>query len=511
MRRMVLGVVWLIGLLIVVSSWGMMLQRADGEGPTQIIGSKSYGYDSCQFEIINPENGTHRPFVNGLSLGCRVIGWTADGEWLYYRYIANLALPDVTYRIERIDATFRNPEIVVEKLINPTDGTIFLTEDTRHLVFLNPETYGDTPKWYIQSVDDPSQLNLIASPPAGGEFQPIPSPILSPNQQAMIVPVRFTGDHSDYLYRVNLDGSGSQHIPYYRGHKTSLVAWTDVPEWLLVANAEGSANLTCWNLCKVRPDGSEVTILLQNERGFVYTGWFHQSGIVGIQKDDVFKAMWVDTGEILWELRGVKTIFTEYSTVSTGYPWRPIQGTLDNDWVHFTMADGRLARCRFDGSELSFYDLNPLPVLSVWDWSPDGEWTWLETGAAGAYFGDLVRVQRNTGRIELISDRVTFKFTGWSPDGEWAYHYEVVSDFALRRTRTDGTGKQEVIIRDSDVYPVTWTPPYEAKWQPARTLIIGNGLMSVSILLSIVLWRRKKRWGGELKHARGIRATNNFE
>ncbi|MBZ0318536.1 MAG: SMP-30/gluconolactonase/LRE family protein [Anaerolineae bacterium] len=254
-----------------------------------------------------------------------------------------------------------------------------------------------------------------------------------------------------------------------------VVLWSDAPEWLVLRNNH--------NLYRIRPDGSGLTRLTASEKGIYDTGWAHHSGVIGLIEGDLFSALWVDTNEILWQLKGVQEVLIGKEVGNPTY--------LDENWLYFRMTDGRYARCRLDGSSLTYYVSPNFPILSVRGWSSDGQWLWFETSATDPNKVDAMRVQADTGKVELMVDEMTPAASlTWTPDNRWAYYYDSDRQHVVR-IRLDDNRQSEIV--SNNAVPYSWTPPYQAEWQPTHTLTIGIGLMSFSTLTLIVLWRRRHK------------------
>jgi hypothetical protein len=442
-----------------------------------------------------PDSHWWRP-IGSRHYACRVMGWSNDHHWFYY------IAPDVgggspPYRVGRTDANLSRNEILIDDV---SEGHIYLTSNAQYIVFQNTysDAAGDVQRdWFSISTSGQNLQNLTAQFGSRTDGTGFGQPFFSPQGDWLVMRVsKWDGSQRSYhLYKIALDGSAVEEIPGFEAMEVEILQWTATPEWLVLYNPSTGETY------KVRPDGSDLTLLTSGYSGTVYSVWTHQSGMVGLfdLATSTFSAVSVDTEETLWELKDVQKV---YKGMEAGDPKK-----LDTSWVHF-MIGGRLARCRLDGSDLAFFDTQNLSIRWIWGWTPDHQWVWLETFGNNSNLTDLIRVQADTGKTEVLLDEVSIGFLEWVPDGESAYFYDYQNsnNYGIK---VNGSSKAE-LVPVQGALPVGMTPPYEAEWQPARTLIIGNGLMSVSILSSIVLWRRKKGRGNN-KHARGTRATNNFE
>lgn len=484
MQRIIFGAIWLTGFLAVLLSWGMMWGRTQGDGPRRMLGKVASTISRCQYEVINPANGTYHTVQEDSRKDCGFteLGWTANQEWFYFQkwIIDQNGLP--FSEINRIDRNLQRQEIVATDIPSARG---YLSPDGRNLIVTGSDG------WQVVDSDNLEASYRIYVDAYRGSYS---LRAFSPDGHWMILTTRTDVDGwRNYLARLD----GSEIYAIAESWWLGIVMWTETPQWLVLFDMyswDGRHDIT--QVSKMRPIGGDGELLawtaVKTPNGGSYewsadapffSKWAHNSGIVGLMTRDRFDAMWVDTGEILWSLQGVERVYTGFESDDPD--------NLDKDWVHFKMIDGRLARCRFDGSDLTFYDLNSLPVLQVWGWSPDGEWVWFETPTSNPDLSDVYRVQRDGGRMELIANDMAISYFGFSPDFKWAYYQN--QTYYLSRLRLDGTGQPKIVLRDEPGYYISWTPPYQAEWQPTRTLIIGIGLMSFSTLTPIVLWRRRHK------------------
>lgn len=476
MRRIIFGTIWLTGFLAVLLAWGMMWGRAQGEGPSRMIARKYDGAYSCQTGITMPEL-LHwwQPIVGEYS-PCWILGWSADNHWLFYTSRGKGDRTEINnYIIGRIDASFRYNEILVGK----TSGFVYLSPHSSKLVFsvLSHDAKGNTLlNWSSITMDGKNRQNLT------NKFRLITGnvfytgePIISPSGDWIIANGPHTYTSYGRLYRFATDGHAVEGITNLPSQQSLVVLWSDAPEWLVLRNNH--------NLYRIRPDGSGLTRLTASEKGIYDTGWAHHSGVIGLIEGDLFSALWVDTNEILWQLKGVQEVLIGKEVGNPTY--------LDENWLYFRMTDGRYARCRLDGSSLTYYVSPNFPILSVRGWSSDGQWLWFETSATDPNKVDAMRVQADTGKVELMVDEMTPAASlTWTPDNRWAYYYDSDRQHVVR-IRLDDNRQSEIV--SNNAVPYSWTPPYQAEWQPTHTLTIGIGLMSFSTLTLIVLWRRRHK------------------
>ncbi len=468
MRRIIFGAIWLTGFLAVLLSWGMMWTRAQGEGPSRIIAQTYSPTSSCQQEIIAPEIG-FRHQINP----CPIIplGWSADGEWFYYQIESISAEGYQNYPVMRMDRKFHKEEVIIDQVAYP--DSIYLSHDTQYLI------QSDSISRHVYSINTRNRIRrkLTESLPEGYVVA------LSPNGDSIIAAARNASDQWTW-YQIAVDGSFIKPLAVDVSLLTNpeVILWSDTSAWIVLYQREDLTETSekAW-LYRMRLDGSGLTLFASSLNAPSHSVWVHPSGIVGIQENDIFRAIAVETGDTLWQLDGVNRTYLE---AKWSYP-------LDQDWVHFRMTDGRLARCRFDGSDLTFYDPQNIPVLSIWGWTPNGEWVWFEADGGHGDLVDIWRLQRDTGKVELMVDEIEGRYYGWSPDGKWVYYNGHFMH--LYRTPLEGNSQPETVVGDKITTIIAWTPPYQAEWQPTRTLIIGIGLMSFSTLLPTLHWIRRQR------------------
>lgn len=480
MRRIIFGAIWLTGFLAVLLSWGMMWTRAQGDAPARMAGRKSSEEYSCQVGMTIPESNLWRPIVRSHN-SCGLLGWSDDHRWIYY-LASDTDYEPYVYRIGRIDSSLHHKEILVDGIVN---GPFFFTPGSQYIVFQDeyPNEAGRMQRdWFSITTDGQHLQNLTLQLRLAAGHESLPGrPHIDPSGNWMVMEVpRASDDYANNdLYRIALDGHAVEQVPNFVGNLGYVILWTDTPEWLVVENRETN------DLYKIRPDGSDPTPLSWGVDGVRFEGWTHPSGMIGLMQGDTFSAVWVDTGEVLWRLEGVEGVYI-------GLNEKNLRAAFDEEWVNLKMWNGTFARCRLDGSQLTFYQPKGYKILNLWGWSPDGDWVWFETPGSNPNVDDVMRVQQNTGVVELMLDDVNPLTGRWSPDGKWAYYYDYNSGPAYHRIRLDGSGKPEIVLSE-DIRPFAELPPYQAEWQPARTLILGIGLMSFSTLTPIVLWRRRRK------------------
>lgn len=485
MRRIIFGAIWLTGFLAVLLSWGMMWGRAEGEGPRRVIVANGYfGTERkpCPIEAIIPEIG-RRQIIGQVTGGCNIssIGWV--NEWFYYQYVYEKGKQRYGTRLERANQRFDQQEVIIEGFWG-TPGAMFIGPDGHYLIEAKRDI-GTLGEILITNLTDGSKRPSLF--PYEDTFT---NRVFSPDGQWLVVSVwhQTTGLRAATAYLVNLATGAVQAVPLPTtdSSNTEGIVWTKSPEWLVLTHTYYIDNgVAVDDIYKKHPTENGVTLLASGQDGTTYSGWVHESGIIGLLKDQTFRAVSIDTGQTLWQLQGVDKVITS----SDPAVWRE----LPPDWIYFRMTDGRLGRCRVDGSDLGVYDIRNLDVLNIWGWSADGEWVWLRKVANNPDFEDVVRVQRDTGKIEVIFGNTHLAFAGQSPDSRWIYYQD--ENHNLRRINLDGDPQSEIIVPFDNglAYPLAWTPPYQAEWQPTRTLTIGIGLMSFSTLTPIVLWRRRRK------------------
>lgn len=473
MRRIIFGAIWLTGFLAVLLAWGMMWGRAQGEGPRRMIGKTWDTPNGFQMGMTMPGSRLWRPIASD-DLAFRVLGWSENKFWLYYMavYEENYDTDTSTYRIGRVDASLHHKEILLDGVMD----TVFLSPEAKYIVFKrgSQNIQGQYEvNWYSVTSDGKNLHNLTSQ--FHLEWYPA-LPVFDPSGEWLVLQAYQEPGNSDDtdLYRIALDGHLVEQIREFPSNHSSVILWTDAPEWLIL---QADTN----EIYKMRPDGSDLTQLTFTQEGPQYVGWVHQTGIVGLLEGDIFSAVRIDTMETLWRLAGVQKVFTE-----SGGP-----ANLNNDWLHFQMTDGRLARCRFSSDELTFYNTQNLRMQRVRQWSSDGNWVLIETDGPDLGHVAVVGLQANTNNIKYVYDTANSgSLVGWSPDGKWLYYYDFKNDH-LRHVKIHG-GEQSQIV-STGAFPYSSTPPYQAEWQPTHTLAIGIGLMSFSTLTPIVLWRRRHK------------------
>ncbi|GIK67640.1 MAG: hypothetical protein BroJett018_54340 [Chloroflexota bacterium] len=472
MRRILFGAIWLTGFLAVLLSWGMMWGRAQGEGPSRIIAQTYSPNSSCQQEMIIPETG-FRHQIQHITNPCSIspLGWSTDGKWFYYETAITSIDSNGKYRVIRTDREFHKEEVIIDSVAYA--DSIYLSRDTQYLI------QSDSISKHVYSINtgNRTRRNLTESLPEGHLVA------LSPDGNSIIAAARNASVQWTW-YQIAVDGSFLKPLEVDLSLLTNpdVILWSDTSAWIVLYQREDLTETSekAW-LYRMRPDGSDLTLFASSLNAPYYAIWVHPSGMVGVQEDNIFRAISVETGDTLWQLDDVTRTYLE---AKWGY-------MLDQDWVHFRMTDGRLARCRFDGSSLTFYDPQNIRVLSIWGWTPNGEWVWFETDGGHGDFVDIMRLQRGTGKAELMVDEIEGRYYGWSPDGKWVYYNGHFMH--LYRMPLEGKSQPDPVVGDKITTITAWTPPYQAEWQPTRTLTIGIGLMSFSTLLPTLHWIRRQR------------------
>lgn len=226
------------------------------------------------------------------------------------------------------------------------------------------------------------------------------------------------------LYRIRADGTGREKL--YDGWVHSL---NIVDGWAYFA--ERGDTDAGHRICRMRPDGSELTVLAKR-----------YAGELSVDGDAVFFTAFDGNTHVVHRMNldgtGVEQLNTAYSHFLN----------VGDGWLYFWNVDAaRLQKMRTDGTERQNVNAEMPDYVNA-----DGEWVYYVAAADG---GNICRIRTDgSGRQRLtdfppdLPDEPSQRPSGLWTAGDYvffrAYHSEAVGD-AIFRLRKDGS---ELIVFD---------------------------------------------------------------
>lgn len=159
------------------------------------------------------------------------------------------------------------------------------------------------------------------------------------------------------------------------------------------------------------------------------------------------------------------------------------------DWLFFQGHQGKIYRMHPDGTGFALIVSLPSSSVSRWEYvieDQDGtEWLYLDSYPDQRDTGSYIiwRVQLDGTDFEAVLKSDDMLYVGdWSPDHKWLLLETGVDDAwdIYHKARLDGTDKQ-FVLADPHSYFFDWSLSPTKPSQPVLLLIIGSGLMGISM------------------------------
>lgn len=392
MQRVVWIAAFIMGLLLIGLTTGLMVQRRGSSAPEVVVVSVPNAHQTV-YRLGLPLHHDGREIWHKMgaeSAGITSLGPSPDGQWLYLRRIYP-TLNGVEFNVERI----RLDGLRRESLPNLHPYTsIFWSSDGQWMVYKQSNAQTGRDELWRASTDGTQTQNLTPDFPHLIEADyPLP-PILDP-ANAWVAFSAYEFDGLTQAYRIDFPA----------GQVTQLTDDTDMPaygrahfrnssgDWLVITRPDGAY--------RMRVDGSEMTPLLTNDRlyNFSVTLW-PSAGLILIEPDDrlggdLLYAVSMDDFSVRWTLPNMglaptpvgrsyalgfgaegavyaidaqghtKQVAPLFANMPT-YQWSP-----DERWLVYTMGGHLYAVTMPDGVERDLY--NGSNRVAVLEWADDGE------------------------------------------------------------------------------------------------------------------------------------------
>lgn len=288
------------------------------------------------------------------------------------------------------------------------------------------------------------------------------------------------------LFRMRLNGEQRQLVFENRiGQGLRLQTWSPDGEWLYLG-ISASPGQDYRKLARLRPDGSDFQLLVNESRVASVSGWSPDKQWL------ILSYFWDTEMAGLYRIRPDGTLFEKL----TDEPASNVVGwSSDGEWLIY------YEQYRLMQLNLRTREQRPFSIRSITSGrptlSPDGQWIAYETysNEAGTNPGDFGPDWHVISLDGWVDRRVTYDTPPedsmlWSPDGNWFYfglrpQRHMPSD--LYRVRVDGTGKELMI---NDAMPLGWSKPISLDWQPSQLAIIGFLVWGAGVILPFLRRRQ---------------------
>lgn len=441
----------LMGVLLVVMTAGLCVQRSPEAPPSIIISQRKK--DSCSSCTGSNERWISRLLVGqehprrltpSLDEQTRVT-ISPDSEWFYFT-------ESETHTISRM----RSDGSQMNRLVENGSILEFFQMDGEWWLLYQKWVSPDSVQAYISRLDGSSQSVL-----AGGFEGKIMGGRLkvSPKNKLFIFAGELNGV-SD-IYRVSFMGGPIENLTTEVDDPIDVI--TDFPgsEWVLV-NAPPSFFLLNFQNGQIRPLLENVTF-----DQFLYSWIEHSELLIAFGYDPVANGIYLGQPQPVWTIENV------YFDV---YP------TLDGEWLIFEVNDS-IERMHPDGTERSVLYGRGGQHITVWEVTPDGRWVLFIEKQTDRSF--LKRLRITDSKVETLYElgSDSYEFRTWSPDQKWGIFSSWNNqnkENSIRRIflmRSDGSDIQ--FLTQSPF--LAWGGDVTHAWQPVLLLLIGSGLIGISI------------------------------
>lgn len=436
-----------MGVLLVVMTAGLCVQRSPEAPPSIIISQRKK--DSCSSCTSSNERWVSQMLVGqahprrltpSLDEHTRVT-ISPDGEWFYFTQSETLTV-----------SRMRSDGSQMEQLVENGGIRQFFQMDGEWWLLYQKWVSPDSVQAYISRLDGSFQSILT------GRFEGKISGYLkvSPESQSLI----FIGeiDGISDVYRVSLMGGPIENLTEEIDQPIESFSYFSGSEWL-VLNSNLILNLKD---VRIQPLSANITSI----RGYLHL-WVEESGFLLLYDsfDSIVYGVHLGQPEPVW-VRENEIRFDAFSTP-------------DSDWL-ILQSKNRIERMRVDGTESNvLYGDNHKPI-SIWEVTPDGQWVLFEERNVNQSF--LKRLRISDGKIETLYELGSdyYELDAWSPDQKWGIFRSWNNENPIHRTflmRSDGSDIQ--FLTQSPF--LAWGGDVTHAWQPVLLLIIGIGLIGISI------------------------------